>query len=201
MKITCVALQEASKSLHYSFPSCGSRGVKIITVQRAEKSFAQGKWEYKGLPWVQGTMLEVQQQRGAVTRCTAPQSLCPEGSLKVVKLGGADQWTAAYQQFHPRSGNVISVTVATSQGLPGWWQPAGHPACGLHRGAGELLEWWQQAPTYLASFFAVVLGCCMCSTWLCSRGIYLLPSWEDGRAAWALSAALVTAVACPPLGE
>lgn len=58
-----------SNSLHYSLVSLhsSSRDVKTMSPQRAEKSFSQGKWECKRLWWVQGTMLEVQQQRGLVT--------------------------------------------------------------------------------------------------------------------------------------
>lgn len=110
--MTCVAVQEASKSLHYSLvslPSCGSRGVKIVSAQRAHQSVTQGKWEYKRLRWVQGTMLEVQQQRGAVIPRTALWSFCPEGSLKFINLGAADQWMAAYQQFYSRRSNEIST--------------------------------------------------------------------------------------------
>lgn len=81
-----------SRSSQESLPSCGSRGVKII-------SHTQDKGEYKRLQEVQGTMLEVQQQRGAVTAHTAPWSHCPEGSPKFINLS-SDWWTAAYKQVY-----------------------------------------------------------------------------------------------------
>lgn len=90
------------RSIQESLPSCGSRGVKII-------SHTQDKGEYKRLQEVQGTMLEVQQQRGAVTPHTAPWSHCPEGKPKFINLRSSDWWTAAYKQVYSQSDNVVST--------------------------------------------------------------------------------------------
>lgn len=128
-----------SNSLHYSLVSLhsGSRDVKIMCPQRAEKSFSQGKWEHKRLWWVQGTMLEAQQQRDLVTPWhPSPFVLKAAWALQT-------QGMQINERLHTSTFTYeVAMGYPPSQGLPVWLQPAAHPACSLpHKSVDESLEW------------------------------------------------------------